>query len=275
MDSLFVIGLPKGVESRLVSSAAFNNVFVDYILAARNDAGDLRLIPAEHTAIFPFQAYTEGKEPKQLNVLVLPYAPIPQNLEEELAVFEEVGGVVDRPDRGKDGWPRLGDKADDGFLNSLFKTFEAKYFPKRPLTPSEHFFALAEHNTRFLVTDGALQECDTVPKHRRTFLINCADSCCELLDGEVGVTLEQYFADRGIIHAQNSKEKGTLEIWTAGKKVYADTRETHLKQGDKTTRQNATRVYYHYLKIGVEMYVGILHAGPHPSGDISRVHVLT
>lgn len=274
MDSLFVIGLPKGMETRLVSAALTNNVAVEYILSAVNDAGKLRLIPTEHTAIFPFQAYTQGKEPTDLKVLVLPYAPIPQNLEDELDAFEAVEGLVERPERGKEGWPRLGDKVDDGFLNSLFKSFQEKYFPQKPLTPSEHFSALAASNNRFLVTDGALETCDDIPKHRRVFLINCADSCHELLDGEVGVPLEQFFKERGITHAQNGREKGTLTIWRDGTKVYGETRETHLKQGDNTNARNATRVYYHYLAIGEAHYVGILHAGPHPTGDMSRVHVL-
>lgn len=274
MGSLYVIGLPKGLAARVVSAAGANNITIEHVLADRNDEGELRLMPIEHTAVFHFQAYTQGKEPSKLNVLVLPYAPIPQNLEDELDAFEAVEGKVERPSRGKDGWPRLGDKPDSGFLNSLFKAFEAKYFPVKDLTPSEHFISLAGANPRFLVTHGALDECDAVPKHRRKFLINCADSCSDLLSVELDVTLEAYFSQRGILHAQNSKEKGTLTIHKNSKKVYGETRETHLKQGDNTTRQNAARVYYHYLTIGDDRYVGILHAGPHPIGDMTRVHVL-
>jgi len=274
MSSLFVIGLPKGLATRIVTGAAANGIEIESILADRNDFGDLALIPTVDTAIYPLQVYTQNKSLDTVKVLVLPYAKIPQNLHDELEVLQECGGTIEWASRGKDGWPRLGHKPDAGFLDSLFKAFQEKYFPTRALTPSEHFRALAESNPRFLVTSGSLDECDDVPNHRRKFLIKCADSCVELLGLKIDKALEEYFEGRGIGHAQNGKEKGTLTIKKDGKQLYSETRETHLKQGDNTTRQNAARVYYHYLSIEKLNYVGILHAGPHPIGDMSRVHIL-
>jgi hypothetical protein len=130
MDSLFVIGLPKGMETRLVSAALTNNVAVEYILSAVNDAGKLRLIPTEHTAIFPFQAYTQGKEPRDLKVLVLPYAPIPQNLEDELDAFEAVEGLVERPERGKEGGLAREIRLTMVFLTASSRAFRRNIFRK-------------------------------------------------------------------------------------------------------------------------------------------------
>ncbi len=275
MPSLFVIGLPKGIATRVVSGAATNAFNIESILSDRNDAGELQLVPTELTAIYPLQVYTQDKALETINVLVLPYTKIPQNLRDELEVLEECGGTIEWTTRGKDGWPRLGGAPDAGFLDNLFKTFQEKYFPNKAPTPSEHFRALAQSNARFLVTDGSLDECDDVPNHRRKFLIRCADSCSELVELRIEESLENYFEKRGLTHAQNGKEKGTLTITKGGKEVYGETRETHLKQGDNTSRQNATRVYYHYLSIEKFQYVGILHAGPHPTGDMTRGHILS
>lgn len=275
MEFLYIVGLPKSLVRRLVTAANANEIEITHIAADRNDEGELRLVPIEHTAVFHFAAYTAERDLSSFKVLVLPYSPVPQNLDDELEAFSELGGVVERPERGKDGWPRLGEKLDPGFFDSLFEAFEAKFFPLKmvpdPL-PSERFISIARDNSRFLVTSGALTQCDKVPKHRHEFLIKCADSCSELLKQEPGITLDEYFTNHGLIHAKTSNEKGTLTINMDGKEVYSETRETHLKQGDATKRRNAVRVYYHYMTIAKDLYVGILHAGPHPTGDMKRTH---
>lgn len=272
MAPLFVIGLPKGLAPRITSAAKQNGIAVEFILAGQNKEGKLHLIPSEATAIYPLENYTSKMEVKDVKILLLPYAITPIAIDEELDAIEECEGTVERVSAGRDGWPRLGESPDGPFLDSLFRAFEAKYFPKKAPTPSEHFTALAESNSRLLVTTGSLDTCDKVASHRRKFLISCADACIELLDQGNEETVEDFFRKRALDHAQSGGIDATLRIVKDGKDAYNETRNTHLKQGDKTTPQAAARVYYHYLQLEKKRYVGILYAGIHPSSNVSKIH---
>ncbi|MFA6183466.1 hypothetical protein, partial [Acidithiobacillus sp.] len=129
----------------------------------------------------------------------------------------------------------------------------------------------AEDNARLLIATGALDSCDAVPRYRWLFLTKAADAFALLLqkNGAVGGRLGGFFKNQGVIHAQSGGVNATLQVYKDGRLVYENTSNTHLKQGDCTTADAAVRIYYQHFSFQEELYVAILHAGPHPDRDIT------
>ncbi|MNM98476.1 hypothetical protein D3C81_1110070 [compost metagenome] len=196
-------------------------------------------------------------------------------MQDTIDTISDCGSTVEEVMAKEDGWPWLDGKPDSGFLNALFSRLQQKFFPKRALTPSEHFVALAKINNKLLITTDSLTLCDKIAPHRKKFFIQSANAFIEYLDanGEVGI-LDEFFKKREIEHAQSGGINTTLQIQLDEKVKYKETRNTHLKQGEKTTPQACPRIYYHALCLEKVHYVGILYAGPHPSTDVSRIYHL-
>ncbi|WP_426173171.1 hypothetical protein [Massilia sp. TWR1-2-2] len=276
MATLFVVGLPKELSARLIAIASANAVRLTSILAEVNDAGKLQLVPFEVDAIYAVQGYINSLAAyEEGNVLVLPYASLSDSVSDELATLADVGGTLTFAQTKDDIWPRFNGSPDQPFLEKLFSAFVAKFFPLRPQTPSQYFGSVAERTPRLLIAQGALDLADKVAPQRKKFIMNCADAFAALVsaNGKVG-TLEDYFAGRSLIHAQSGGVSASLCLMRDETSVYQETRNTHLKQGDKTTPQGSPRVYFHSLFVGKDNYVGVIYAGPHPSSDFSKTHVL-
>lgn len=277
MTKLFVVGLPKAIRKKITSDAKANDIEVDCILADVDGSGRLQLVPFETDAIYAVSAYIDSLQSySDGNILVLPYALLSEGVTEELQTLAGLGGKVTFIKGRQDGWPRFNGSPDQPFLDLLIESFATAYFPKKPPTPSEYFASLSAANPKLLITAGSLDHCDKVASHRRKFIMQCADAFADFLgvNGQIGTTIEAYFKERKLDHAQSGGINTRLRLMRADKAVYAETRNTHLKQGEKTTPQAAPRVYYHALELDAHSYIGVTYAGPHPESDIARIHHL-
>jgi hypothetical protein len=210
--------------------------------------------------------------------LVLPYAPIPINVIDELDALEDVGAEIIYFSEGNNDWPVLVKKTrpDTPFLNEVFRQLIIEIFgdEEAPL-PSDYFRSISERNPNIIIAKAALDTCDQVAEYRRCFLRTAADALIELVDnnGQVG-PMDAFFRNLGLEHAQTGGINTTLTVFRDGKRIHQKTTNTHLKKGDKTTLQAAARIYYQEFFIEQQCYVAILYAGPHPDDDINCEHEL-
>ncbi len=276
MTTLFVVGLPKALSTRLIALARANKVHLTCILAEVNDAGKLQLVPFDVNAIYAVDGYISSLDNyEDGSILVLPYVSLSDSVLAEITALEELNAKVTYAEPSDGAWPRFNGSPDQPFLDKLYGAFVAEYFPSRPQTPSQYFSSVAERTPRLLITNGALDLADKVIPQRKKFIMSCADAFADIVsaNGKVG-TLEDYFAGRALIHAQSGGVDATLCLKRADVSVYSETRNTHLKQGDNTSPQGCPRVYYHSLFLGEDNYVGVIYAGPHPATGFSKTHIM-
>ncbi|MCP5532855.1 MAG: hypothetical protein H7A48_06760 [Akkermansiaceae bacterium] len=82
--------------------------------------------------------------------------------------------------------------------------------------------------------------------------------------------LDQYFSERGLKFATNGKVEVSYRVVDAeGKLVVSNATKWHLKEGDKTTAEDAARIYFATENVGKRWLMIMLRVGPHPSGPIS------
>lgn len=269
MKSLFIVGLPKDIATRIYKAANTNDFTVSSINADLSEASRLRLLPHDHAAIHSLNTYIEQQPYSDAHILVLRYAPLPSAVIDTLSAIEELGAKVENLAAGKDGWPRFGTVVDQIFLDLLYKAFEIKYFPKKESSVTDYFEALANVNKQLIITSGSLATCNKVIPQRKKFMFDAADSLVDIIakNGNVG-DLDQHFQKWSVLHAQTGPINAKLTIFRAGKEIYNQEKSTHLKQGDGTSPQGAPRIYYHALYIDKISHIGLLYAGPHPTEDL-------
>lgn len=272
MSKVFIIGLPKAIRGQVEAAARVHNISIKSVLADKGErAGSLRLVPYPERAIEELRAYADEYENfSDASVLVLPYAKLPPDLNEELDAFEALGGFVERVHQGQNGWEKFPKtQLDKSFYDSVFRSITQNLFPQDELTPSEYFQEIALRNNQFLIPEGALNCCDEVADHRYEFLKDVADALQKyVINGGSNGRIDAYFNDLGIEHAQTGGINATLRVFEHGTCVHNHTSNTHLKKGDNTSRIAAARVYYQSFIHNDRLYVAVLYAGPHPENDI-------
>lgn len=279
MDRVFILGLPKAIRVRIEGAANKEGIRISSVLADIGKKGSFQLLPDPSDAVHSLKAYYDqfGDNYENAFVVVLPYAPIPINVDGELQVLEELGAVIVCVSEGQDGWPVLAKKArpDTKFLNAIFQQLMQEIIDEEDVLPSDYFYSVADKNPNFLIVKDALDSCDQVAEHRREFLKIGADALSKFVDmgGHVG-RVDAFFRAMGLDHAQTGGINTTLSVFKEGRRIYHETSNTHLKQGDKTTPQAAARIYYHKFSLEERCYVAVLYAGPHPETDICRQHEL-
>lgn len=279
MAGMLVLGLPLSLRRRLESAAKKEKTDVSLVLADTGKEGTFRLVPDPSMAVHQLRAYFDecGNRFEDMFIVALPYAPIPGDVDRELAIFEECGGKVVRVTAGADDWPAIPKRgrADARFSDELYDRLADEIFGDSQELPSEYFALLAARHPKLLITKGALDNCDEVAEHRWDFLRNAADAFVKLVDqnGRVG-RVDSFFASLGLDHAQSGGITTTLAVLKDGKCVYRDSGNTHLKQGDNTTPQAAARIYYQLFFVDGRCYVALLYAGPHPESNIAVEHEL-
>lgn len=271
MATVCIVGLPTQIRRRVEAAANAAGIEVFGIFCAKGREGSLRLIPHPDQAIDRLNEYLDSLEDYSAgNVLVLPYAPVPPDVNDELDEFKNLGADVAwiRPGGS---WPEHPQKLDDTFFNALHAAImETLPRPSRDsVLPSAYFQSVADRNPRLVLSPEALKFCDLVAPHRYEFMRSAADAFEEYLRSGAGGRIDQFFAQFGLEHAQTGGVDATLTFVVDGNAVYAETRKTHLKQGDRTTPQAAARIYYHAFVHQQESFVSVLYAGPHPDRDIS------
>ena len=276
MASVFIVGLPTSLLKRFNALAERGRLEVGSILAALGAEGYFRLSPDPDQAVHELSAYADTLAAyTDAKVLVLPYAPIPSSLRDELGFLEEHGGSIARFSAGKDKWPKATvSEFNDQFFDGVLDILVGYLFPQgepKELLPSEYFVAASERQKNILIPGGSIALCDDVARHRYKFMRTAADALEKLAAGGLEGTLEDFFRSFEILHAQSGGIFAELEVFRAGKLQHQGGCHTHLKQGDGTKQIAAARIYYYRFDMG-KPYVAILYAGPHPDSNVSRQH---
>lgn len=271
---MFIIGLLKQLRPRVEGEARrvgryVTGVYADFV----GPQGLPRLLPIDSDAIHSLRHYLDNLASyEDAQVLVLPYTPIPQDLEDELRTVKDLGGMVAWPQANSQDLPKLVKRPDTAFWNAVFMYIAKQLRPEAEELelPSEYFVRVSGENPRLLIAVGALQSCDMVPQHRWDFLRKAADAFALLVQrqGDSGGRLDAFFQEHGLDHAQSGGVSAKLEVYKDGQCVYEETSNTHIKQGDHTTAVAAARIYYQLFSYAGGGYIAILYAGPHPKRDI-------
>lgn len=279
MSGVFVIGFPIAIRQKLEAGAKREAIQVTGVPAGLGKEGKWRLLPDPSEAIHKLRAYCdECSNYEDAFVIVLPYAPVPDDLDRELEALSSLEAEVVYVSAGDDGWPMPAkrQRPDDAFFQSVCRRLLKEIIGDDDENPSSYFRAAAEDTPNLIVAKNALHTCDQVAPHREDFLRKGADALAEMAErnGQVG-PVEEFFRGHGLDHAQSGGISTTLEVVKDGKTIHKKTANTHLKQGDKTTPQAAARIYYQDFVLEGQCYVAVLYAGIHPDADVAWVWVLS
>jgi hypothetical protein len=279
MSRVFIIGLPKIIRNRVETALKASGLFVKSILVDRHRKHDvLTLLPDVSQAPGILRAYYDALDSYDLaRVYVLPFADIPDELERELDVLEDLGGEIVDFLMGEEGCPiveRANPKLDQAFQDAVVKLLiEEIVGVQEVILPSAHIQSVLERTPTLIPLGDALSLCDEVAPGRYPWVVNAIDALVEVIHakGQVG-DFEAFFAQRNIIHAQSGGITISLDVSkprTASLQIKCN---THLKKGDGTTPQSAARLYFHAYGGEPDYYIFLLYVGPHPDRDISRRH---
>lgn len=279
MASVCVIGLPSQLRGRLEAACRRAQVTVSTLLAGKGKEGILWLLPHPGEVIPLLHQYVDAlPDYREAHLVVLPYVSISKNLGSEIEVLEGGGARVVRAIAGQGPWPALESdrEFDEGFRETLFLALTELLAPAAvelvvPDVPSAYFAQVRGRSPNLLLAGAVLRRCDAVTEDRYQFMRDAADAFEALLLGDPGVSLEQFFDERDLYHAQSGPITAKVTILKGGKAVHTATTETHLKLGDATARASAARIYFHRFEIEGTAYVAVLHAGPHPERDMKVV----
>lgn len=275
VGTVFIIGLFKSLRNKLASDCTRKGMRYKAVLADRGREGTLTLLPVGNDAKHALLAYADSLDDYEDGyVIVLPYAEIPSDLEDELQALADVGCKVVRATNGQDGWPRLKrrERPDTNTLNAAY----ARLWREFPVAETEeeasvsvYFRQLAETSGQILFADSVFGTCDAVAPHRREFMRRSADALLEFVRVGSDGRVDAYFRAKGIEHAQSGGINATFEAYFNGRRVYKETSNVHLKKGDNTTPEGAARLYYQIFVFNNSTYVVVLYAGPHPDRDVN------
>lgn len=129
--------------------------------------------------------------------------------------------------------------------------------------PSLAFRRVARDRPDMVLCPDALELADDVAEHRWAFVHHGACLLGQYAAGDILVPLRDWKARYGIDFAANSRVRFRYRIWS-GDTCYQDKSEWHLKQGDKTTRESAARIYFARVELSSGPKVVIFYVGPHP-----------
>lgn len=276
-----VIGLPLKLASRFKAAAQRANTKLNLIFSELGSTGFFALIPHEDAAVHELRTYADNLgEYSDAVVLVLPYTPLPKALKDELQTLsDDCAATVIQPTVGVHGWPKIKDgRVDAVFLQNLFDVLISTHFPAGipiEVMPSIKFLELARRQSRVIIPDGALADCDLVAKHRYKFMRTVSGAVEQFLAEGAGGRLDAFFGRFGLQHAQTGGIVASLTLKRALQVIHQGSTQTHLKQGDATTRFSAARVYYYLFSLNSVAHVSILYAGPHPISNVSWSHDLS
>lgn len=280
MPHVLVIGLPKGASQLVDSFAKRAGLLLARVYAQPGNQGSLVLLPRPEHCLPEIRRYFDtnsagAPDYAGCHVLVLPYADVPSDCFVELGVAESMGAHVAFPTHGQDStWPKLSRRKgpDQEFHVALAKRIQVHFAPlvqEQNKFPSEFIKQLSQDCPQLLIADNALNECDNVALHRYEFICKAVTALTNAVTTGLTSRFDEYCANQGLLHAQTGGSTFTLRIHGSTAKQPDIVSKTHLKQGDKTTKEAAARVYYTFFVANDVRYVALLYAGPHPNGDQS------
>ena len=276
MDEVLIIGLPRKVRQRVEIAATRNGVRITSILAGLRSDRTFQLLPHPSQAVHTVRSYIDKFDDlSDVSILVLPYAPIPDDLKNELDALNALGGNLRSPVPGANDWPAFRKRkkrdSDHIFDRELYERITSIVCSRQAAElPSVYFGRLQTDHSRLLIADGVLGLCDSVAPHRYEFMRVSVDALVEILQvgGSVGA-MQEFFSARGLTLAQSGGISTTIRVIRAGSVLLKETSNMHLKQGDSTTPQSAARIYFQPFSIDAEYYIAITYAGPHPDRNAS------
>lgn len=279
MSGVLIIGLLKSMTQRFKVECAKNRVEISLVEADFGNRGNsYTLIPYPGEALEAVRSYADKLDNwADAHVIVMPYAEVPGDLDEELEILADEGATIVRAESGSDGWPVIPrkKKADANLIEQIrvrlwVELPVSSTLPEENVAPSVFFRQVCEANPRLIITEQVYQVCDLVEPSRYDFLRRAVDALAEFTrDGSEG-RIDNFFRRRKLTHAQSGPNKSALELTFKGKVILDETVETHLKQGDASTPQFAARLYYHHTEVDNGLCVVVTYAGPHPEGNFSR-----
>jgi hypothetical protein len=284
MAHVLVIGLPKGASQLVDRFATEAGLQLNRVYAEVGRSGALVLVPKPehclpevHKYLDQYDSGTAAADFNGSRIVVLPYAELPPDCIRELQEAEALGVQVDFPDPNSDAtWPKLSRKSrpDQAFQVALSARLQQHLLPvDTGLPPAEFIAKLASTCPRLLIAEGALDDCNAVAAHRYVFLRAAVTALVDAVEDDLSERFDEFCDKRGIHHAQTGGSLYSVTFAGTPKLAVVKCR-THLKRGDRTTREAAARVYYTFVDIDGVRHVALLHAGPHPSGDQKRRVVL-
>ena len=283
MGAVCIVGLPTQLLKRFKAAAAARQLEVDCILVALGESGYFRFTPEPDQAVEFLRGYADDLPSyDDARIVVMPYAPLPDALKDDLAFFEGdvEGASVVRIKQGVEGWPKATvGEFDISFFASVLQALAAQLFPGAPppkaTLPSERFRELARNNAKILIPPAVLADCDSVLPSRYKFMLAAADAFEKfIVEGTDGKTAEEFFRALKLKHAQSGGIVAEINVVRKGTSEHRGSTQLHLKQGDGTTANGAARIYYYEFELGKATYLAILYAGPHPHANVQRIYSL-
>lgn len=272
MTSVFVIGLPIALRRRLEAEAVRNGLRIVATFSDLDRGNRFRLLPYPGQALSDLRTFADAADDwRQLTVVVLPYAPIPVDVMEELEVLISGGTNViglTAASSTNQYWPELVNAVDDEFLDIIYVKVADALFPRRTLLPSDHFNRLCRRNRALLLADGSLDQCDDVSPERYPFLIAAANAFEKIIrKNQLGERFFTFFQSIGIYLAQTGGMHTELLVTKEGKNIYKKRHQMHVKLGDGLAPQMCARVYFHNFLVDTSCHIAVMYAGPHPDDD--------
>jgi hypothetical protein len=281
MTNAFIIGLPQQERGRVESLLLRREMRVQVVTIGWGNRGEYCLQPHPSTAIHSLWEYcnTVGDGFGDALIFVMPYAPLPDDLQGELQEMANMGAQVIYFAQGEDGWPvlRRKTKMDQQVSTTITKLLIAAICgPEEFTSPSAYIAEAIAACPQLVVVADAIDSCDEVTVLRYQFIKDSIDLLVEIirLNGRTAGTMEAFFKTRNLIFAQTGGDQIQLEIFLDGICIQKATSQIHLKQGDGTSRHNCPRIYYQHLEHASGYYVFLLYVGPHRDGNFSRVYHL-
>ncbi|VVM68817.1 hypothetical protein PS631_01695 [Pseudomonas fluorescens] len=278
MIPVCIIGVPNQIRRRIEQALEGRGIRPSIIIADLDRTGRLQLKPSPRHAADALRNYCDSVEGgyDYAEIYVLPYASIAEEVDDELATLKELNAQVIEPEMEVDGWPYLHlnrPKIDEKFLNAFTDALIKAVVEESDVAPlPSQSIEEAVQSARYLhVVGNGISQCDDIAPHRHWFVYESLEAFCELIKqgGDVG-NLDEFFRTRGLIHAKTGGIATKLEIYVNGVRVREETHNTHLKNGDRTTREAAARIYYQVLQHMGIFHVFLMYVGPHPDTNISR-----
>lgn len=277
MRQVFLIGVPKQLRRRIESALEGRGISPSTIITDLDRVGRLQLMPKPEVAVTLLRQFYEPLEGgfENAEVYILPYAPLPHDVETELEAMVEMGANVYDFEMEVDGWPYLHiprPKVTESFLDALFDALMHALVEDAPEPPlSQHVEKASAASSRLVLIGDAIALCDEIPDHRHGFVTTAMEAFVDLVEGNgCGVGLDQFFKARNLHFAKTGGIQTKLAISVNGKLIRDEIHHTHLKSGDHTTPQAAARIYFQSFIHEQLLWIFLIYVGPHPEANITR-----
>jgi hypothetical protein len=129
--------------------------------------------------------------------------------------------------------------------------------------PSDAFRAAAERAPWLVIHPDALQLADELAEHRWQFATLGANLLADYALGKSLGPFRDLKRNHGIDFAANGRVAYGYEV-VSGSEVQKGRTEWHLKEGDRTSRESAARIYFARVEFGSGVRVIVFYVGPHP-----------